>query len=59
VLFAILTWKRKSEVLDTPLESFFDSFAGAVRYMRYAPGVQIGDGLHRKSTVRSSSYSCS
>jgi len=41
VLFAILTWKRKSEVLDTPLESFFDSFAGAVRYMRYAPGVQI------------------
>ena len=41
VLFAILTWKRKSEVLDTPLESFFDSLAGAVRYMRYAPGVQI------------------
>lgn len=41
VLFAILTWKRKSEALDTPLESFFDSLAGAVRYMRYAPGVQI------------------
>ena len=36
VLFAVLTWKRKSEVLDTPLESFFDSLAGAVRYMRYA-----------------------
>jgi hypothetical protein len=41
VLFAVLTWKRKSEVLDTPLESFFDSLAGAVRYMRHAPGVQI------------------
>jgi len=41
VLFAVLTWKRKSEVLDTPLESFFDSLAGAIRYMRYAPGVQI------------------
>ncbi len=41
VLFAILTWKRKGEALDTPLESFFDSLAGAVRYMRYAPGVQI------------------
>jgi MFS family permease len=41
VLFAILTWKRKSEALDAPLESFLDSLAGAVRYMRYAPGVQI------------------
>jgi MFS family permease len=30
VLFAVTTWKRKSEVLDTPLESFFDSLAGAV-----------------------------
>jgi MFS family permease len=41
VLFAVLTWKRKSAALDTPLESFFDSLAGAVRYMRHAPGVQI------------------
>src|SRR5260370_13295952 len=41
VMFAVLTWKRKTDVLDTPLESFFDSVAGAVRYMRYAPGVQI------------------
>ncbi len=41
VVLAVLTWKRKSEVLDTPLESFIDSLAGAVRYMRYAPGVQI------------------
>ena len=28
VSFAILTWKRKSDELDTPLESFFDSLAG-------------------------------
>ncbi len=41
VLFAIMTWKRRSEVLETQLESFFDSIAGALRYMRYAPGVQI------------------
>jgi MFS family permease len=41
VLFAISNWKRKSEALDTPLESFFDSLAGALRYMRHAPGVQI------------------
>jgi MFS family permease len=41
VLFAIATWKRKKEVFDTPLESFFDSIAGSIRYMRYAPGVQI------------------
>jgi MFS family permease len=41
VLFAVMSWKRKSEAFDTPLESFFDSLAGAVRYMRYAPGVQI------------------
>ena len=41
VLFAILTWKRKSDELDTPLEGFFDSLTAAVRYMRYAPGVQI------------------
>jgi Transmembrane secretion effector len=34
VLFAVMTWKRESEVLDTPLESFFDSLAGAVRYIR-------------------------
>jgi predicted MFS family arabinose efflux permease len=40
VLFAVASWKRKTEV-DTSLESFFDSLAGAVRYMRYAPGVQI------------------
>jgi MFS family permease len=41
VLAAVITWKRKSVARDVPLEGFFDSLAGAVRYMRYAPGVRI------------------
>jgi Transmembrane secretion effector len=41
VLLAVITWKRRTVVLDTPLEGFFDSLAGAMRYMRYAPGVRI------------------
>jgi uncharacterized membrane protein YccF (DUF307 family) len=41
VLIAVITWKRKSTALDAPLEGFLDSLAGAVRYMRYAPGVRI------------------
>jgi Transmembrane secretion effector len=41
VLLAVITWKRTSVVLDMPLEGFFDSLTGAVRYMRYAPGVRI------------------
>jgi predicted MFS family arabinose efflux permease len=41
VLLAVITWRRKTIALDTPLEGFFDSLTGAVRYMRYAPGVRI------------------
>ena len=41
VLLAVITWKRKSIALDMPLEGFLDSLAGAVRYVRYAPGVRI------------------
>jgi MFS family permease len=41
VLLAVITWKRTSVTLDMPLEGFFDSLTGAVRYMRYAPGVRI------------------
>ena len=40
VLVAIGTWKRAGVAVNAPLESFLDSLAGAVRYMRYAPGVQ-------------------
>ena len=41
VFFAVLSWKRKTMMLEAPLEGFFDSLIGAVRYMRYAPGVRI------------------
>ena len=41
VLVAVSTWKRKNPEFNAPLERFFDSLAGAARYMRYAPGVQI------------------
>ncbi len=41
VLIAVSTWTRKTARLDIPLESFFDSVIGAIRYMRYAPGVRV------------------
>jgi MFS family permease len=41
VLMAVITWKRTSVAVDAPLEGFFDSLTGAVRYMRYAPGIRI------------------
>lgn len=41
VFLAVLTWKRKTVLIEAPLEGFFDSLIGAVRYMRYAPGVRI------------------
>jgi MFS family permease len=42
VFFAVSTWSRKSAAtFETPLESFFDSVIGAIRYMRYAPGVRV------------------
>ncbi|HEX6566400.1 MAG TPA: MFS transporter [Chthoniobacterales bacterium] len=41
VLLAISSWRRKSKLLDAHLESFADSVIGAVRYMKYAPGVRV------------------
>ena len=41
VLLAISSWRRKSKPLDAHLESFADSVIGAVRYMKYAPGVRV------------------
>ena len=41
VLLAVSTWRRKKPEFNAPMERFFDSLAGAARYMRYAPGVQI------------------
>jgi len=41
VIGAIAGWRREQRQLKMPLEKFFDSFAGAIRYVRYAPGIQV------------------
>jgi MFS family permease len=41
VLIAILLWKRASPQSGLPLESFFESFITAIRYVRYTPGIRI------------------
>ena len=41
VLLAVSSWPRKAVTASAPLENFFDSVIGAIRYMRYAPGVRV------------------
>src|SRR5580692_2158003 len=41
VILAVLQWKRTTGQPRTGLESFFASFMTAIRYVRYAPGLQI------------------
>jgi MFS family permease len=41
VLAAILLWKRQRPQSHLPLESFFESFITAIRYVRYTPGIRI------------------
>ena len=41
VLLAISSWPRKRTPLQAQLESFSDSVIGALRYMKYAPGVRV------------------
>jgi MFS family permease len=41
VILAVLQWKRPPGLARTGLESFFASFVTAIRYVRYAPGLQI------------------
>src|ERR1700681_4207132 len=41
VILAILQWKRKERPSKLPLESFFESFSTVIRYVRYAPGIQV------------------
>ena len=41
VLFAILLWKRGKPQSHLPLETFFESFITAIRYVRYTPGIKI------------------
>ena len=41
VIFAIAQWKRAVKASKLPLENFLESFATAIRYVRYAPGLQV------------------
>jgi MFS family permease len=41
VVIAILQWKRRERPSKLPLENFFESFSTAIRYVRYAPGIQV------------------
>src|SRR5271166_69373 len=41
VVVAIARWKRKEKQSKLPLENFFESIVGAIRYVRYAPGIQV------------------
>src|SRR5437868_932636 len=38
---AILSWRRSTLQARLPLENFFEAFVSAVRYVRYAPGIQV------------------
>jgi MFS family permease len=41
VIFALLQWKSVKTESEFPLENFVESFANAIRYVRYAPGIQV------------------
>jgi MFS family permease len=41
VTAAILSWRRSNLQARLPLENFLEAFASAVRYVRYAPGIQV------------------
>jgi MFS family permease len=41
VIFAIARWKRPVRNSNLPLENFLESFSTAIRYVRFAPGLQV------------------
>ncbi|HZC34652.1 MAG TPA: MFS transporter [Chthoniobacterales bacterium] len=41
VTAAVLSWRRSNLLPRLPLENFFEAFVSAVRYVRYAPGIQV------------------
>jgi hypothetical protein len=41
VILALLQWKRSAGQARLPLEGFIDSLVTAIRYVRYAPGLQV------------------
>jgi MFS family permease len=41
VILAILRWRENVTSCKLPLENFLESFTTAIRYVRYAPGIQV------------------
>ena len=41
VIVALLQWKRAEAESQFSLENFFESFSTAIRYVRYAPAIQV------------------
>ena len=41
VIAALARWKSAEKQSKASLENFFESFASAIRYVRYAPGIQV------------------
>jgi MFS family permease len=41
VILAILRWKQNVTSCKLPLENFLESFTTAIRYVRFAPGIQV------------------
>jgi MFS family permease len=41
VIAALVQWKSAEKQSKASLENFFESFASAIRYVRYAPGIQV------------------
>jgi MFS family permease len=41
VIFALLQWKGARAESEFPLENFLESFSTAIRYVRYAPAIQV------------------
>ena len=41
VIAAVAQWRRLEKQAKAPLENFFESFVSAIRYVRYAPGIQV------------------
>lgn len=41
LIFAIASLRRKKAPANLPLENFLESFITAIRYARYAPGIQV------------------
>jgi len=41
VIAALIQWKSAEKQSKASLENFLESFASAIRYVRYAPGIQV------------------